>query len=84
MEVGFDNQGKRRKVIFPVPERFILLPPSSDSSKPSDIEPAPGAEDDELEMADFYDIDLVEVRNKLLSAAGAIGSSSQGQADEQA
>src|SRR3954468_24285881 len=27
LEVGFEHQGKRRKVIFPVPNKFILLPP---------------------------------------------------------
>ena len=46
LEIGYDNQGKKRKVTFPVPDKFILLPPSNESSKPADAEPAPDAEED--------------------------------------
>ena len=80
LEIGYDSQGKKRKVTFLVPEKFILLPPSNESSKPADTKPAPGVDEYELKMEDFSDLDLVEVCNKLLSPAGAAGSSSQNQA----
>src|SRR3954463_9627190 len=75
LEIGFDKQGKKRKVTFPVPDKFILFPPSTESSKSVDTEPAPGAEEDDLKMDDFSDLDLVEVCNKLLSPAGVAGPS---------
>src|SRR4051812_42108721 len=43
LEIGFDKQGKKRKVTFPVPDKFILFPPSTESSKSTGTAPPPGA-----------------------------------------
>ena len=48
LEAGYDSQSKRRKMSFPVPSEFSLLPPPTESSELAGrAEPASGAEEDE-------------------------------------
>ena len=85
LETGYNGQSKRRRISFPIPTDFSLVPsPTKSSELAGCVEPTPGAEEDELKMDDISDVDLVEVCNGLLSPAGTIGSSSQSKAGDDA
>ena len=85
LEAGYDDTNKRRRVDLPVPTEFALLSsPKKVPESAGSVEPASGAEEDELMMDDISDENLVEMWNVLILSAGPAGSSSQSKAGDQA